>query len=143
MSVRSPEPVAEEEVRMSISSMAGMSSSPSTSLVPGGFRPAMQHALGAVAAKLGMSIADLQTQMHSGQSLADIASANGLSRPDLISTIKGSLSSSGIPRAGLETMITRIANHQGGQHPETDSTQSGQSTGATSGADKDGDNDGR
>ena len=94
MSVRSPELVAEEEVHMSVKSMAGMSSSSSTSFVPGGFRPAIERSPGAVTANLGMS-------------------------------------------------ISRIAVHPGGQHPETDSTQSGQSTGAPSGADKDGDNDGR
>ncbi len=51
--------------------------------------------LSAVADKLGMSSQDLKSQLDSGKSLADVAKAKGLSRDDLVATIKSALSSAG------------------------------------------------
>ncbi len=45
----------------------------------------------AVADKLGMSSQDLKSQLDAGKSLADVAKSKGLSRADLIATIKTAL----------------------------------------------------
>jgi hypothetical protein len=143
---------------MSIQGISAVTSSPTVSPVQGGFRSAMEQALGAVASKLGMSVTDLRAQLHSGKSLADVASANGISGTDLLATIKAALTGSGATGAtsslsgnALDALANRIANHKGGHHHHGGGTQGVQGasgtpgTGAASGAsgtDADGDNDG-
>jgi len=82
--------------------------------------------LSAVADKLGMSADDLKTQLSSGKSLADVATSKGLSRQDLISTIKSALTStaatgiSGTPTASntpsLDDIANKIADKVHGNH---------------------------
>lgn len=138
---------------MSISSISGVSNNYPTSQVQGGFRSAMKQAMSAVADKLGMSVTDLQAQLKSGKSLADVAGAKGISTSDLLATIKQAIGSSGASGNSLDAMANRIANHKGGQHHHRDvdsqaasglqGAQSASSATGTSRVDKDGDNDGR
>jgi hypothetical protein len=56
--------------------------------------------------------------LKSGQSLADVAKAKGMSTDDLISTIKQGLTSNGAQLTDDQAtqIATRIANHKGGGH---------------------------
>ncbi|OIQ77129.1 hypothetical protein GALL_411850 [mine drainage metagenome] len=139
-----------EGVHMSVNSISGLSSTSrmsESSEARGGFRAEMKKAMDAVASKLGMNVSDLQAQLKSGKSLTDIAGAKGVSANDLLSTIKQSLSASGVSGNSLDAMATRIANHKGGGHHRADNDRaqaaaSAASTTGTSAVDKDGDNDG-
>lgn len=139
---------------MSINSISGISNSYTTSPVQqGGFRAAMKQAMSAVADKLGMSVTDLQAELKGGKSLTDVAQVKGISATDLLATIKQAITASGSSASGnsLDALANRIANHKGGHHhgggaqtvQGTSSAQTGAPTSNTSGADKDGDNDGR
>lgn len=99
---------------MSISGIGGISSSAMAFPVQPGFRSAMTRATSAVAPQLGMNVADLQVQLNSGKSLADLAAAKGVSATDLVARIKQSLSSTSFPATGhaLDPLAHRIANHK-------------------------------
>jgi hypothetical protein len=68
--------------------------------------------LTAVSGKLGISAADLTSQLKTGKSMAQIASAAGVSSNDLTLTIQGSLAQSNLPTGvNLATMATGMANN--------------------------------
>jgi uncharacterized protein YidB (DUF937 family) len=73
----------------------------------GGF----EKTLSAVADKLKVSTDDLKKELASGKSLTDIASAAGVSKDDLVSTIASTLPSTGPDGSAIDTtsMATRIA----------------------------------
>jgi hypothetical protein len=68
--------------------------------------------LTAVAGKLGISGSDLATQLKTGKSMAQVASAAGVSSNDLAVTIQGALVQSNLPAGvNLATMATGMANN--------------------------------
>ena len=79
----------------------------------------MQAALGAVSQLLGMSQADLQKALASGQSMTSLAQAKGISTDTLVSTIKQAIQQSlpaGAPALSddvLTRMADRISQHTG------------------------------
>jgi uncharacterized protein YidB (DUF937 family) len=89
---------------------------------PPGGRETVKTAMQAAAAKLGLSDSDLQTQLQSGQSLADIASKQGVSKDDLVNSIADSLKSSttplpnGVDPTSLATKLVEGKGRAGGHH---------------------------
>jgi uncharacterized protein YidB (DUF937 family) len=75
-------------------------------------RGGFEKTLSAVADKLKMSTDDLKKDLASGKSLTDIASAAGVSKDDLVSTIASTLPSTGPDGSPIDTtsMATRIAD---------------------------------
>jgi uncharacterized protein YidB (DUF937 family) len=71
-----------------------------------------EKTLSAVADELTMSTDDLKKDLASGKSLTDIASAAGVSKDDLVSTIARTLPSTGPDGSTVDTtsMATRIAD---------------------------------
>lgn len=68
--------------------------------------------LTAVSGKLGISAADLTSQLKTGKSMAQLASTAGVSSNDLTLTIQGSLAQSNLPAGvNLATMATGMANN--------------------------------
>jgi uncharacterized protein YidB (DUF937 family) len=86
---------------------------------PPGGQSAIKNAMQAAAKKLGMSDDQLKTQLQSGQSLADIASAQGVSKDDLVAAVSDSLKAAGttLP-AGVDPtkMATNMVERKGGGH---------------------------
>jgi hypothetical protein len=85
--------------------------------------------LAAVASEMGESEADLQKGLSSGKSLADLATAKGISKNDLQSTIAGVVKKD-MPNASAD-QITNLTNrmsqmhgggHHHGQHAHTDAS---------------------
>ena len=71
-------------------------------------RPPHSKVVAAVATRLGMSLPDLRAELRSGRTLDEIAGAKGLSRADLISTIKAAL---GWPTVAMsESAVEAAAN---------------------------------
>jgi uncharacterized protein YidB (DUF937 family) len=72
----------------------------------------VEKTLSAVADKLTMSIGDLKKALASGKSLTDIASAAGVSKDDLVSTIASTLPSTTPDGSAVDTtaMATHIAD---------------------------------
>jgi hypothetical protein len=68
--------------------------------------------LTAVSDKLGISGADLTSQLKTGKSMAQVASAAGVSKNDLALTIEGSLAQSDLPAGvNLATMANSMADN--------------------------------
>lgn len=68
--------------------------------------------LTAVSDKLGMSATDLTAQLKTGKSMAQVASAAGVSKNDLALTIEGTLAQSDLPAGvNLATMANGMANN--------------------------------
>jgi hypothetical protein len=65
-------------------------------------RNTMQGVMQAVEDKLGISADDLKTARKNGQSLADLAASKGVSRDDLIATVKQALTSAGAGVGGKD-----------------------------------------
>jgi hypothetical protein len=99
----------------------------------------------AVAKELGVTSSQLQTQLSSGQSLSQLASAAGISSDQLNATITSALQQSGLPAGtDVSALASRMANHVGGHHHHhgsgsstdptalTDPTSSTDSTSGTS-----------
>lgn len=108
---------------MSVFGIGGVtpSSGPGSADQPG-LRARVQHTLDSVAQLFGTTTDDLRTELNRGQSLATIADTNGISRDDLLATIKQALSESqpsgtAAPSdAVLTRLANRVADHQGGVH---------------------------
>jgi lambda repressor-like predicted transcriptional regulator len=61
-----------------------------------------------------MSTTDLQNELRSGKSLADIAQEQGVSRDDLLATVKQGLQQYAPPGANLDAIANRIVDRTGG-----------------------------
>jgi hypothetical protein len=72
-----------------------------------------QDPMAAVAEKLGLSSDALQSQLKDGQSLDDIATAQGVSHDDLITTIKAGLPADATSGADATTTAEKIAATKG------------------------------
>ena len=112
-------------------SIDSISSTMQTSNAPGGaMAEARTNVMSAVATELGVTQTQLQSELQSGKSLSQLASAAGISSDKLTSTITAALQKSGLPAGtDLSAMATRMANRVGGQHhhhhaPPADSTDS-------------------
>ena len=69
--------------------------------------------LGGVAKKLNLTEEQLETRLHSGKTLADIAKAQGVSRADLLATISAALKADGVPAARIDALAAHIADDTG------------------------------
>ena len=82
----------------------------------------MQSAIGAAAQLFGMSAQDLTAALSSGQSMASVAAAKGISSSTLLSTVKSAIQqaapqgSTGPTGAVLERIAKRITDHTGPVH---------------------------
>jgi hypothetical protein len=104
---------------------------------------ARTNVLSAVSSELGISQTQLQSQLQSGKSLAQIASAAGVSSDQLNSTITTALQQSNLPAGtDIASLATKMANHVPGHHHHhggapsataatTDSTSSTSSSAST------------
>ena len=72
------------------------------------------HVLSAVAGTINTSVADVQGRLRSGQSLAEIARAAGMSRDSLLSTISAAVTAAGrlAPDLALDEVVQRIADQR-------------------------------
>ena len=96
-----------------ISSLSSLTQTSSTNP----YATARSNVMSAVAGELGISQSDLQSQVQSGRSLADIAKTAGISSDQLNATITGALQKAGLPAgADISTMASRMASHVGGHH---------------------------
>jgi hypothetical protein len=78
---------------------------------------ARANVLKAVSTELGITPAQLQSQLQSGKSLSQVASAAGVSSDQLNATITSALKQSNLPAGtDLSALATRMANHVGGHH---------------------------
>lgn len=66
--------------------------------------------LGPVAKKLKLTEAQLRTKLEAGTTLTAIAKAQGVSRADLIATIKAALKADGVPAARIADLAAHIAD---------------------------------
>ena len=69
--------------------------------------------MAAVAAKLGLSSDDLKTQLKSGKSLDDVATAQGVSHDDLIAAIKAGMPADRASGADATEMAEKMAATKG------------------------------
>lgn len=95
---------------------------------------ARTNVLTAVASELGMSQVQLQAQLQSGKSMAQLATAAGVSSDQLNATITSALQQSNLP-AGTDIagLANKMANHVGGHHHlHADAAASASSTTSTS-----------
>jgi len=95
-------------------------------------------AMDAAAQALGMSAADLRTALQGGKSLADLASAKGVSQSDLVSAIATALQKAN-PNLSVDQAKT-IASRFATQKPGAANAGRAGAAGATD-SDGDGDND--
>jgi hypothetical protein len=78
---------------------------------------ARNNVLKAVSTELGMSQSQLQSQLHSGKSLSQVATAAGVSSDQLNATITGALKQSNLPAGtDIAALSTKMAAHVGGHH---------------------------
>lgn len=70
--------------------------------------------LAPVAKKLGLTQAQLRARLEKGDTLAEIAKAEGVSRADLISTISSALKTAGVPAARIADLAAHIADDADG-----------------------------
>lgn len=63
-----------------------------------------------VAKKIGMTEAQIRTRLEAGKTLAQIAKAEGVSRADLIATIRAALKAEGVPAARIAELAKHIAD---------------------------------
>jgi hypothetical protein len=76
-----------------------------------------EQMLSSTADLLKMSVSDLKSKLAGGQSLDDIAKAQGVSHDDLVARIVSSLKSQGAPGAGqTDASLTAVANRIAGHH---------------------------
>jgi hypothetical protein len=66
--------------------------------------------LGPVAKKLGVTEQQLRTRLRAGKSLADVATAEGVSRADLLAVITTALRDAGVPSGRVAALAKRIAD---------------------------------
>jgi lambda repressor-like predicted transcriptional regulator len=85
-------------------------------------RPNFEQDMQPVADLLGVSTDELRQDVQRGKSLTEIASAKGVSRDDLVATLKQAIQSNGPAgapsdfAAHLDDMVNRIVDHKGGVH---------------------------
>jgi hypothetical protein len=94
-----------------MTSISSLGSAGSPAPIDGPRNQRMEKVLDAVADKLGMKTSDLEADLQKGQSLTDIATSKGVSKDDLVSTIKNALGTD-----ATDALATRIADHKGGHH---------------------------
>ena len=70
--------------------------------------------LGPVAKKLGLTEAQLRARLEKGDTLAEIAKAEGVSRADLIAAISAALKADGVPAARIADLAAHIADDADG-----------------------------
>ena len=66
-----------------------------------------------VATKLKLTEAQLRTRLESGKTLTAIAKAEGVSRADLLVTIRAALKADGVPAARINELAAHIADDTG------------------------------
>lgn len=79
-----------------------------------GHRGPHADVLGPVAKKLGLTEARLRARLEKGDTLAEIATAEGVSRADLIAAISAALKADGVPTARIADLAAHIADHADG-----------------------------
>ncbi len=72
-----------------------------------------KNPMAAVAEKLGLSQEDLKTQLKSGKSLDDVATAQGVSHDDLIAAIKSGMPADKANGTDADAMAEKIATTKG------------------------------
>jgi len=78
---------------------------------------ARANVMKAVSSELGISQSQLQSQLQAGQSLSQIATADGVSSDQLNATITKALQQSNLPAGtDIATLATKMANHVAGHH---------------------------
>jgi hypothetical protein len=95
-----------------LSSLLGWPTTTATSAPMTSWSAIRNDVITAVSGKLGISGADLTTQLKSGKSMAQVASAAGVSKDDLAATIQGALAQTDLPAGvNLATMANGMANN--------------------------------
>ncbi len=96
---------------------------------------ARDNVMTAVAGELGITQAQLQAQLQSGQSLAQVASAAGVSSDQLDATITNALQQSNLPPGtDISSLATKMSTHVGGHHHHHGGGGTPPTSGATSNA---------
>lgn len=116
--------------------IASSTGTTSTQAVFDQMRQRMQTVNNAAANYLGMSAQDLRTQLNSGKSLSDIATAQGKSVDGLKSAISTALKSADPTISDPTAMVDRLVTKTHGGHHHGGVGKAG------GGTDSDGDNDG-
>jgi len=125
---------------MNVSGISG--SFPMGAPPAGGQHNPMKTALDAVADKLGISGKDLGNALRSGTTLADFAAQKGMSRDDLVATVKSALSNSasqmpappdGASAPSIDEIATALVDGVGPKHGVGPSTAAGFDAGAFQG----------
>jgi hypothetical protein len=99
--------------------------------IGGGARPDREKMLSSTADLLHMSVDDLKSKLDAGQSLDDVAKAQGVSHDDLVASIVQNMKANApaganVADAQLTAMAERVAarvphgNHHGGSTPSVD-----------------------
>jgi hypothetical protein len=95
-----------------LSSLLGWPTTTATSAPMTSWSSIRNDVITAVSGKLGISGADLTTQLKTGKSMAQVASAAGVSKDDLTLTIQGALAQTDLPAGvNLATMANGMANN--------------------------------
>ena len=79
-----------------------------------GHRGPHADVLGAVAEKLGLTEDQVRARLAKGDTLAEIAKAEGVSRADLIAAISAALKAGGVPAARIADLAAHIADDADG-----------------------------
>lgn len=95
-------------------SAVSMSGPPTINVVTSSLATLRSNVLSAVAGTVNTSVADLQGRLRAGQSLSDVARSSGVSRTDLLATVREALSATGGLVADLpqDKVVQRIADHR-------------------------------
>ncbi|MCU1374801.1 MAG: hypothetical protein JWO68_2087 [Actinomycetia bacterium] len=101
---------------MTINGITSATTSATGSVDRTAMRQRMDKVFNAVADKLGISADDLKTQLQSGKSLTEVAAAKGMSKDDLLATIKDAIGSDTSPGTSVDDLALRIADRKGHGH---------------------------
>jgi hypothetical protein len=114
----------------SMSSISGVTPTTSQSPAP---TPFLDGTIGSIAGTLGLSTQQLQSQLASGTSLANIAQQQGVSRSSLVSSIEQTVQqnrqSAGLPpidQTQLDRAVNRAVDRQHHGHRRSQATSSAQ-----------------
>lgn len=99
---------------MTVSPVSTAVGPPTITVVTSSLASLRENVLSAVAGTVNTSVADLQGRLRSGQSLADVARAAGVPRPELLETVREAMSVTGGLVADLpqDKVVQRIADHR-------------------------------
>lgn len=101
---------------MTINGITSASTNATGAVDRSAMRQRMDKVYNAVADKLGISADDLKTQLQSGKSLTEVAADKGMSKDDLLATIKEAIGTDTPPGTSVDDLATRIADRKGHHH---------------------------